>query len=246
MNVATLVLLHSPLTGAAVWGRLPERLADAGLSVVPEVTNDDVPPFAVRYVAEAARQIGAGEPDDPVVLVGHSGAGPLLPRVGFARRAVHRPVAGYLFCDAGLPRAGGPASRLDLMSGEDAGFAGQLRTALEQGGRFPKWSADELADQVGDPADRAPLAASLRPRGAGRCWSASRGTSRRWTTRTGPRRRSWSCSWSCEAPAIGSGRWRPAPPLQGAGRHRLGDSGSGRDPEPIQRSSSARSVSACS
>lgn len=168
MNVATLVLLHSPLTGAAVWGRLPERLADVGLRVVvPEITTDEAPPFAARYVAEAARQVGASTAEEPVVLVGHSGAGPLLPQVGFARRAVHRPAAGYLFCDAGLPRAGGTASRLDLMSGEDAAFAASLRTALEQGERFPQWSADELADEVRDPADRALLAASVRPRGLG-------------------------------------------------------------------------------
>ena len=168
MDVATLVLLHSPLTGAAAWGRLPERLTDAGLQVVvPDVTSDDVPPFATRYVAEVARQVRASQADDPVVLVGHSGAGPLLPQVGFARRAAHRPVAGYLFCDAGLPRPGGTASRLDLMSGEDAGFAAALQTTLERGERFPQWSADELVTEVRDPADRALLAASLRPRGLG-------------------------------------------------------------------------------
>jgi hypothetical protein len=169
VDVATLVLLHSPLTGAAAWGRLPQLLADEGLRVVvPEVTDDGEPPFAARYVAEVARQVGTAEPDDPLVLVAHSGAGPLLPQVGFARRAVHRPVSGYVFVDAGLPAAGAgrsTATRLDLMRAEDAPLAAELRQVLESGERFPRWSVDELAGEVADAGDRAVLAASLRPRG---------------------------------------------------------------------------------
>jgi hypothetical protein len=164
----TLVLLHSPLTGGAAWGTLDERLGDLGLAALTlDVTTDATPPYAARYVAAAAHQVSTAlrRPTEPVVLVGHSGAGPLLAQVGFALRASGRPVAGYLFVDAGLPRAGGTVSRLDLMQSEDDGFADQLRTMLAEGGRFPRWTGDDLAGQVPDAADRAMLIDSLRPRG---------------------------------------------------------------------------------
>ena len=176
MQPSTIVLLHSPLTGAAAWGRLPEVLRAEGLNVVvPEVTGDDQAPYAGRYVAHAALQIAANTAQHlaaaeaasgttSTVLVGHSGAGPLLPQLGFARRSAHDPVRGYVFLDAGLPRPGAPASRLDLLAVEDATFASDLRAVLEADGRFPDWTSSDLVAEVPDPADRALLMASLRPR----------------------------------------------------------------------------------
>jgi hypothetical protein len=164
----TLVLLHSPLTGAAAWGELPDVLRADGTSVVVvEVADDRQPPYATRYVGSAALQVAAcvARPDDAVVLVGHSGAGPLLAQVGFARRAARAAVGGYVFLDAGLPRPGRAATRLDLMAGEDPAFAAELRATLEAGERFPTWSDTELRDGVPDDGDRAVLLASLRPRG---------------------------------------------------------------------------------
>lgn len=161
----TLVLLHSPLTTAAAWGALPDRLRDLGVPVaVVDVSTDGGAPYATRYVGAAALQLAAA-PADPVVLVGHSGAGPLLPQVGFALRAARRVVGGYVFLDAGLPRAGRTASRLDLMDAEDESFAADLRAALEAGGRFPTWTEADLAQDVPDAGQRAALVASLRPRG---------------------------------------------------------------------------------
>ena len=98
-----------------------------------------------------------------LVLVGHSGAGPLLGAVGNGLKARRRPVGGYLFCDAGLPEDG--ASRLDLLAVEDRAMAAAFRAELERGGRFPTWSEAELEPVVPDPAARAALAGSLRPRG---------------------------------------------------------------------------------
>ena len=173
MQPSTIVLFHSPLTSAAAWGRLPEVLRADGLNVVvPEVTGDDGAPYAGRYVAHAALQIAAQNTDGAevprvagsTVLVGHSGAGPLLPQVGFARRSAHDLAHGYVFLDAGLPRPGAPASRLDLLAVEDADFARELRAELEAGGAFPEWSSSDLASEIPDPADRALLMASLRPR----------------------------------------------------------------------------------
>lgn len=165
MRVSGLVLLHSPLTGPAAWGRLPDALKALGYAVsTVDVTDDDQPPYATRYVAGAALQIAAADPPDPVVLVGHSGAGALLASVALARRAARRPVAGYLFLDAGLPPTAAPASRLDLMRAEDADFAADLEAELAAGGSFPTWSDDDLSDTVRDDQLRAELVASLRPR----------------------------------------------------------------------------------
>ena len=162
----TIALVHSPLTGPAAWGRLPGVLRDRGHDVaVVDVQDDDTPPYAARFVARAALQVRDAAADRPVVLVGHSGAGYLLPLLGAARRAARSPVRGYLFVDAGLPPSR-PASRRDQLRTEDPGFADELDTLLGAGGRFPEWTDDGLRELVPDDAGRAALVASLRPRGA--------------------------------------------------------------------------------
>lgn len=79
----------------------------------------------MEAVGSAARRI-----TDPVVLVGHSGAGPLLPSVA---DAVSPEVAALIFVDASLPPAGGAAPLVP------AGFLDQLR-AISTGGVLPPWS----------------------------------------------------------------------------------------------------------
>jgi len=161
-----LVLAHSPLTGPAAWGRLPDVLRDRGLSVtVVSVTDDTEPPYAGGYVARAALQVAERAPAGPVHLVGHSGAGYLLPQIGAARRAAHRAVAGYVFVDAGVPHGRG-ATRSTLLRAEDQTFAEELEALLADGGAYPRWSDDDLREDVPDDALRAALVASLRPRRA--------------------------------------------------------------------------------
>jgi hypothetical protein len=165
MDAGTLVLLHSPLVGVESWGRLPEALGRGGVeAVVVAVDGDDRPPFAERYVRAAVEGVLAGPArTGPLVLVGHSGAGPLLGAVGAGLRAAGRPCGGYLFCDAGLPQDG--ASRLELLAVEDEAMAEAFRAELERGGRFPEWGHADLAPLVPDPEARAALIGSLRPRG---------------------------------------------------------------------------------
>jgi thioesterase domain-containing protein len=163
MDAGTLVLLHSPLVGVASWGTLPEALGRAGAGAVAvAVGGDDRPPFARRYVDEAVAGTLTADPPGPLVLVGHSGAGPLLGAVGAGLAAAGRPAGGYLFCDAGLPRDG--ATRLELLAAEDPEMAAAFRAELERGGRFPEWGDAALAPLVPDPAARAALIGSLRPR----------------------------------------------------------------------------------
>lgn len=166
MTDATLALLHSPLTSASAWGELPAALADRGYRVaVPEVLDDDSPPYAQHYVARAAVQLAADAPRESLILIGHSGAGPLLPQIGFARQASGVPVRGYVFLDAMLPRVPHAQTRLELMALEDPELARSLADELESGARFPDWSESELAADIPDPAHRAVLLAGLRPRG---------------------------------------------------------------------------------
>jgi len=162
--MVTLVLAHSPLTGPAAWGELPDVLGQHGhVAVVLDVREDTTPPFAVRYVAEAAAQIAAAGPSPPLHLVAHSGAGYLLPQLGFTQRAARRAVRGYVFLDAGIP-APRPVTRLDLLATEDAVMARQLEALLASGRRFPSWSGDDLRELIPDDELRAEVASTLRPR----------------------------------------------------------------------------------
>jgi hypothetical protein len=131
MTPGTLVLLHSPLTTVSAWGTLPDALGAYDV-VVPEITDDDRPPFAGRYVARAALEITRAGARPPIVLVGHGGAGPLLPPVGAAQRAAHRLVGAYVFVDAELPPPAG-SSRVD----QATAFGPEFARSLKDGGRFP-------------------------------------------------------------------------------------------------------------
>lgn len=164
MRLGSLVLLHSPLVGSTSWGRLPEVLRSGGHPVaVPSVTSDDSPPYAHRYVAAAALDLAAAELPPPLVLVGHSGAGPLLPQVAGAAGAGGQRLGGYVFLDAGVPRPG--ATRLELLESEDRQLATELRRHLATGGRFPEWSDADLTAEVPDRRSRSDLVASIRGRG---------------------------------------------------------------------------------
>jgi pimeloyl-ACP methyl ester carboxylesterase len=165
-EAATTVLVHSPLTSAAAWGDLPSVLRERGHHVaVVDVADDDAPPFAARFVARAALQVREQAGDRPVLLLGHSGAGYLLPLLGAARRAARAGVAGYVFLDAALPPAR-PTSRLDLMRAEvPDGSVEELAAMLAAGGTFPDWTDTDLRALVPDQAARAALLGSLRPRG---------------------------------------------------------------------------------
>jgi hypothetical protein len=144
---------------------LPEALGRGEMAAMAVgVDTDDRAPFGEGYVRGAvAGVLGGGPVAGPLVLVGHSGAGPLLGAVGEGLRAAGRAVGGYLFCDAGLPEAG--TTRLELLAAEDPEMAAAFRAELERGGRFPSWSDAELAPLVPDPVARAALVGSLRPRG---------------------------------------------------------------------------------
>lgn len=96
-----LTLVHSPLVGPGTWEAFAATACDRGLHVViPDLRPalSEGPPFAAREVEVVASSVEQRR----TVLVGHSGAGPLLAAAGDACGGVD----GYVFVDAGLPTPG--------------------------------------------------------------------------------------------------------------------------------------------
>lgn len=157
-----IALIHSPLVGPYTWSLVADELNGRGITaVLPPLDdqNETSRPLWQQHVSAAVQDLAGLSEDVPLVLVGHSGAGPLLPAI---RWAMERPVAAYLFVDAGIPRDG--ASRLDLMREESAGWATQFHQFLQTGGSFPNWDEQDLADVIPDPKRRRQLVAELQPR----------------------------------------------------------------------------------
>ena len=99
---ARLVLVHSPLVGCGTWDLVAAELARAGCELdVPDLTGTVTagPPYSVRQ----ARIIADSAAGQPAILIGHSGAGPLLAAAG---AMIGEGVRGYIFVDAGLPTPG--------------------------------------------------------------------------------------------------------------------------------------------
>jgi hypothetical protein len=152
--VASFTLVHSPLVGPLTWSRVGDALRRRG----HEVAVPSLVPAARRgswsaCVAAAVR--GACTGAAPRVLVGHSGAGPLLPVI--ARRLSPAPTR-LVFVDAALPPE---HDRAPLVPEP---FLDHLR-ALAVDGRLPKWSEwfgpDALVALVPDAALREAIVAEL-------------------------------------------------------------------------------------
>lgn len=168
----TIVLVHSPFLGPASLRPLADALAARGSTTVLldlRVTVAAAPVHArmmgsfADAMSEAmsdamSASTAAGESDDvglaeSLVLVGHSGAGPLLP--GFAD-ALDEPVVGLVFLDAGLPTPG-----LSWRDSAPPELYEELRAKSRDGllAPWPDWfKGDLLARLVPDTVLRAQIA----------------------------------------------------------------------------------------
>jgi hypothetical protein len=156
------VLIHSPFLGPFTWSLVAAELRQRGHHViVPSLSDSDASPLPYwQQHADSVRGGLASLPaDQPIYLIGHSGAGPRLPAI---RTALTQPVAGYVFVDAGLPLDG--LSWLDTMRMEMPEVAAELQVMLEAGGRFPTWTMDDLAALIPDAERRQQMLAQLKPR----------------------------------------------------------------------------------
>src|SRR3977135_2672789 len=135
--MATFVLIHSPRVGALTWPLVADELRRSGHQViVPNLfaAPDPLLPYWQQHANAVAHSVAHETLASDPILVAHSGAGPLLPAI---RQVLNRPVAGYIFADAGLPKNN--ASRLDLF-----GLPDEVRDFRESAvdGILPNWSAD--------------------------------------------------------------------------------------------------------
>jgi len=156
------VLIHSPLVGPATWLKVAHELEAQSFDVaVPLLSDIDSTDRAYwQQHADAVQRALLPVPDDRhLILVGHSGAGPLLPVI---RRQLPHPIAAYVFADAGLPQAG--ASRLDLIASEAPDWYPSFHAFLLAGGRFPDWRAEDLIAEIPDEKLRNSLLSELQPR----------------------------------------------------------------------------------
>jgi hypothetical protein len=158
----TMVLIHSPLAGPSTWSLVADALRERQVGVVvPELADDGVgeTPYW-RQHADAVIRAAADIPEEaPLALVGHSGAGALLPAIG---QSSGHPIVAYVFVDAGIQDDG--KSRLDQMEVEAPEFAQRFRAYLEGGGSFPTWTEGDLASVLPDLIRRRQVIAELRPR----------------------------------------------------------------------------------
>lgn len=156
------VLVHSPLVGPLTWKSVSKVLRQIGTeTLVPKLSEDeDIQlPYWKQHAESVARTLDSVPTTRTLALVGHSGAGALLPEIG---RLARQPVAVYLFVDAGLPHGG--MSRLADMKAGAPEFAQELERHLAAGGRFPKWTDEELREVLPDDRTRHALLAELHPR----------------------------------------------------------------------------------
>lgn len=153
-----IILVHSPITGPGLWAGVRDALWSMGLRAyiarLPAAEHIQ-PPF---WLCHAAGVAAALPNEDSIVLVGHSGAGALLPAIGrLARnRAANAHLAGYIFVDSDLPRDG--CSRLDLFDRPEDADAVRQRS---RDGWLEPWNDGQLAQMLPDASMRAAFVAEL-------------------------------------------------------------------------------------
>jgi hypothetical protein len=145
-----MVLVHSPFLGPSAWEWVARELERRGRSaLVPPLRGAADEPYRPwRDVSEAVDAVAA-HGAQTVELVGHSGAGSLLPAIA---DSVSGRVAAITFVDAFLPPARGTARLVPVEFVEELG-------ALATDDVLPPWSRwfgeEALRELVPDAAQRA-------------------------------------------------------------------------------------------
>lgn len=146
--VWSLLLVHSPLVGPSTWAPTASELRSRGIhAIVPDVTPAAAAsrPRWETFVDLAAR--AAADLPGPVAVVGHSGAGPLLPAIG---EQLGQRLQALVFVDAVVPASSGvhrtPPHLLAQL--DEHVVDGRLERWLDW------WPEDVTAELVPDPAQR--------------------------------------------------------------------------------------------
>jgi hypothetical protein len=153
------VLVHSPLVGPATWKPVGDELRRRGhITALARVGSNELP-LSTHHADEIAAAMLA-VPGDPV-LVGHSGAGVLLPE---ARHRAYRSVAAYVFVDAQIPAH--RRSRIDLWREHEPELVAAMEDSLAAGERGPFWDDVALRAEVPDDELRGRLQSEVQERGS--------------------------------------------------------------------------------
>ena len=158
----TYALIHSPLVGPLTWQLVHQEMGRRGIeAVTPTLTDhpNSTRSFWYQHAESVAKSLTRIPQNRSIVLVAHSGAGPLLPII---RQSVVHSISPYVFVDAGIPRKN--SSRIDLMRSQDQQWADQFHQALLQGERFPTWTEDDLREVIPDDVLRRNMIAEINPR----------------------------------------------------------------------------------
>ncbi|HKY56304.1 MAG TPA: alpha/beta fold hydrolase [Anaerolineales bacterium] len=158
----TYALIHSPLVGPFTWKLVYEALVSEGLkAIIPALFDNPRSslPYWHQHVESVAQGLAQTPKNQSIVLVAHSGAGPLLPAL---RDRLPHTICAYVFVDAGIPQEG--LSRIDLMRLEDPQWADEFHKALLKGEQFPTWTEDDLREVIPNDDTRRNLHAEIRPR----------------------------------------------------------------------------------
>lgn len=146
--MVTFALIHSPLVGPSTWKLVASQLQKQNYQVIVPTLVDsgaDTKTFWEQHAESASETINGATADGACLLVGHSGAGPILPAIG---ERLRQPPDGYIFVDAGLPSD--QVSRLDMMKCESSQWADKFEGYLAAGGRYPDWSNTDLRSLIPD------------------------------------------------------------------------------------------------
>jgi hypothetical protein len=156
------VLIHSPLVGPLTWKLVADQMRQRAIEVIVPTLEDSpnsLEPYWKQHAESVSQALSQISKETSLTLVAHSGAGPLLPAI---RAELANPINAYVFVDAGIPRDS--ATRLDLMKSEDSDWAKQFQEYLENGGRFPNWSSEDLHEIIPDENLRNRLVTEINPR----------------------------------------------------------------------------------
>jgi pimeloyl-ACP methyl ester carboxylesterase len=156
--VTAYVFVHSPLLGSMTWKLVVDELRQRQVAAIAPslfAAPEPLVPYWQQHARAVAQAIVREVPNEPVILVGHSGGGMLLPSI---QQEMGRAVQGYIFTDAGLPQNG--RSRFDLFDSPES--VAQFRDAAVNGLLTP-WTSDDLREVIPDTTIREQFVADMRP-----------------------------------------------------------------------------------
>lgn len=156
VTVPAFVLVHSPLASPYTWEPVAREITELGARcTVPTLSLE--PDGDGRYWPVHVEQLvrSAYDFESAVVLVAHSGAGPLVPE---AAQRLGDGAVGVCFADATLPHPG--VSRIRAFGDEDE--AARFRGRAEDG-LIPPFPPEVFAGQISLDEERAAYSQAARP-----------------------------------------------------------------------------------